>query len=272
VMSDMTKLTLDILLRALPGREGGDTAGLEAAVAATVAMGAGHRQSRLRLPFGVTDLKGFKLRRTWAWLKQKDADGFMTTVMNGCEAPATALAWIWYLLSQYPATADRIHAETAALPTDGSPTAADLERMEFTRMVIQEALRLYPPVPWFGRRALSADRLAEFDVPAGSIVLISPYVMQRHPLHWDYPERFDPMRFSVGRTTHRLACVYLPFGAGPGSCPGNHFALTEIQMAVAMLVRRFRLHLAPQPEGRVTHETPLRPAGPLTMQVERRRN
>jgi cytochrome P450 len=273
VMSDMTKLTLDILLRVLPVRNGVDTAGLEAAVE----LKSGHRQSRVPLPFGAIDLKGLKLPGLKlpglpAWLKRRDAEEFTTLVLNGCEAPATALAWIWYLLSQYPATADRIHAEAATLPVDRVPTTQDLERMEFTRMVIQEALRLYPPVPWFGRSALGADQLAEFDVPAGSIVLISPYVMQRHPLHWDHPERFNPLRFSPGRAAHRTAYVHLPFGAGPEACPGSRIALTEIQMAVAILMKRFRLHLAPQPANQVAHVTPLRPAGPLTMQIERRRS
>jgi len=272
VMSDMTKLTLDILLRILPvgngGRNGDGTADLKAAAA----LGSGHRQSHIPLPFGAIDLKGMKLPGMPAWLKQRDTEGLMTLVRDGCEAPATALSWIWYLLSQYPATADRIHAEAAILPVGRVPVAEDLERMEFTRMVIQEALRLYPPVPWFGRSTLGADQLAEFDIPAGSIVLISPYVMQRHPLHWDHPERFNPMRFSAGRAAHRAAYVHLPFGAGPGACPGNRIALAEIQMAVAILVKRFRLHLTPQPAGRVAHVTPLRPAGPLTMQIELRRS
>ena len=157
-------------------------------------------------------LPGLKLPELPAWLKRRDAEGFTTLVSKGCEAPATALAWIWYLLSQYPATADSIHAEAATLPVNRVPTAQDLERMEFTRMVIQEALRLYPPVPWFGRSTLGADQLAEFDVPAGSIVLISPYVMQRHPLHWDHPERFNPLRFSPGRAAHRRLTFICPSG------------------------------------------------------------
>jgi len=154
--------------------------------------------------------------------------------------------------------------------SDRPPTPEDLDRLIFTPMVVQEALRLYPPVPWFGRVALEADRIADYDVPAGTTIPFRPYVMQRHPLYWDHPERFIPERFIPAKVSRRPSYLYFPFGGGPRTCLGNHFALTEMQVVIALLTRRFRLHLVPG--TKVEHRLGgiMRPMGPLPMHVERR--
>jgi cytochrome P450 len=197
-------------------------------------------------------------------------DEVLAILLAGVEATAAALAWTCYLLSQYPATADRLHAEVGIVLGDRRPTPDDLDRLPLTRMVVQEVLRLYPPVPWFGRVAMEPDRIAEYDVPAGTAILFSPYVMHRHPLYWDHPERFVPERFIPAKVSRRPSCLYFPFGGGPRTCLGNHFAVTEMQVVTALLTRRFRLHLAP--DTKVEHGVGLtmRPTGPLPMHVERR--
>ena len=138
----------------------------------------------------------------------------------------------------------------------------------YARMVVEEAMRLYPPVWGFFRQALGPDRLGEHVVPKGAVILISPYVTHRHPRVWDDPERFDPERFAPERVRERPRFAYLPFSGGPRLCIGNEFALMEAQLAVAMTVQRYRLRLVPgarvEPESRLT----LRPRGGMAMTLE----
>jgi cytochrome P450 len=156
------------------------------------------------------------------------------------------------------------------------PEPEDLERLAFTRMVVQESLRLYPPVPWFGRVALGPDRIADYDVPPGTTVLLSPYVMQRHPLYWDYPEHFVPERFAPAKMARRPLYLYFPFGGGPRTCIGSHLALMEMQVVMAVLMRRFRLHPAtpapvePRPGAEPRPGMAMRPSDAMAMHVERR--
>jgi cytochrome P450 len=125
-------------------------------------------------------------------------------------------------------------------------------------------------VPWFGRIALGPDRIADYDVLPGTTVLLSPYVMQRHPLYWDYPEHFVPERFAPAKVARRPPYLYFPFGGGPRICIGSHLALIEMQAVIAVLIRRFRLHPAPQaPAGNRPGMT-MRPSNAMAMHVERR--
>lgn len=131
-------------------------------------------------------------------------------------------------------------------------------------------MRLYPPAWGFSRTALAPDRIGEYDLPRGWLVFVVPWVMHRHPKYWDDPERFDPERFSPARTAARPKFIYLPFGAGPRQCIGNHFAMTEALIIVATLAQRFRLHLAsPQlvePRPLIT----LRPGNGVRMAIDAR--
>ncbi|HJK93414.1 MAG TPA: cytochrome P450, partial [Polyangiaceae bacterium LLY-WYZ-15_(1-7)] len=125
------------------------------------------------------------------------------------------------------------------------PTAADLDRLEYTERVIREALRLHPPVWIIERDALAEDSLGGYRVPAGATVAISPYALHRHPRWWANPEGFDPDRFLPERVAERPRYVYLPFGAGPRVCIGAGFALMEAKLILAMIARRHRLELEP---------------------------
>jgi len=192
-------------------------------------------------------------------------DEVMTFLLAGHETTAVALTWTWYLLDQNPAVAERLRAEVAAAIGTRTPTVEDLPRLRYVRMVIEEAMRLYPPVWGFMRQAIGPDEVGGFTIPKRSVVTISPYVTHRHPAFWDDPERFDPERFAPERVRSRPRFAYLPFSGGPRLCIGNEFALMEAQLVVAMTLQRYRLRLVPGtrvvPESRLT----LRPRDGLPM-------
>jgi cytochrome P450 len=197
-------------------------------------------------------------------------DEVMTIFLAGHETTSLALTWIWYLLSQHPDAARRLEAEVDTALQGRTPGFEDLARLPYTRMVIEEAMRLYPPAWGFSRQALGPDTIGGYHLPTGWLVFVVPAVMHRLPAYWADPDRFDPLRFTPEQTAARPKFVYLPFGAGPRQCIGNQFALIEAQVIVATLAQRYRLHLLPghpvEPWPLVT----LRPRYGMKMIVERR--
>jgi len=169
-------------------------------------------------------------------------DEIMTLIVAGHETTASALNWFWYLLSQAPDVAARLHAEVDAAPRD-APAYSDLQMMPFARRAIDETLRLYPPGWLLTRRSIDADTVGGYALPPKTDVLISPYLVQRHPALWPDPERFDPDRFLPEASAARNRFAYLPFGLGPRACIGEHLALVEMHTHVATLARRFELQL-----------------------------
>jgi cytochrome P450 len=166
----------------------------------------------------------------------------MTLVVAGYETTAGLLNWIWYLLARHPDKQARLAVEIDALPWTGVPAMETLPRYNYTRQVIEEALRLYPPLWLMTRRALQDDRLGDFFVPAGTEIYISPYLIQRNPDLWEMPERFDPDRMQPAQAAERPELAMCPFGAGPRNCIGEHFARVETQLHLMMFVRELRLH------------------------------
>ena len=146
-----------------------------------------------------------------------------------------------------------------------APTLADLPRLALTRRVIDETLRLYPPVAAIAREAYAPDEIDGYAIPAKSGVMMSPYVTHRHPAFWPDPERFDPERFTPENSAKRPRFAYFPFSGGPRLCIGNEFALMEAQILLATIAQRFRVEVAPghtvQQEIRIT----LRPKQPMLM-------
>lgn len=197
-------------------------------------------------------------------------DELVTLLLAGHETTASTVGWTMYLLSRHPAVADRLHAEVSEVFADRRPVYEDLRALRYTNMVLQEAMRLYPPVWILPRRALADDTVGGYHVPAGAEVLICPYTLHRHPRYWADPERFDPDRFAPDRTVDRPRYAYLPFGAGPRFCVGNHLGMLESTFIIATLLRelRFRKH----PPSRVIPEPmmSLRLGGGLPMIVETR--
>jgi cytochrome P450 len=196
-------------------------------------------------------------------------DEVMTMLLAGYETSAAALTWTWHLLSSHRAIADAVRDEVVGrLGGRAVPDADDLDGLDLTRAVIQEAMRLYPPVGWFGRLAAGADRIGGFDIPARSILVLSPWLVQRDPRFWSEPERFDPSRFRSG-SAKPAPYTYFPFGGGPRTCLGNHFAMTEMLVALAVLIRNVQLSHATDTPVRPELLVTLRPAGGLPMRIER---
>jgi cytochrome P450 len=197
-------------------------------------------------------------------------DETMTLFLAGHETTANALAWTAFLLSKAPSEQRRLEEEVDRVLGGRAPRFADLADLAYTRRVVDEAMRLYPPAWMFGREALVDDVVGGYAVPKGALVAMSPFLVHRHPEHWPNPEGFDPDRFLPEPSAARHKYAYMPFGGGPRVCIGNQFALVESVLCLAMIVSRFRLELAPgarvEPEPVVT----LRPKGGMPMRIRAR--
>ena len=193
-----------------------------------------------------------------------------TFLLAGQETTSLALTWTWYLLSQHPESQRRLEQEIDAALGGRPPEYSDLENLPYTRMVIDEAMRLYPPAWGFSRQALADDQLGGYHLPRGWLAFVIPYVLHRLPAFWKDPDAFDPDRFSSERSADRPKFVYLPFGAGPRQCIGNHFALIEAHLIVATLAQRYRLHLVPRHKVEPWALITLRPRFGMPMMIERR--
>ena len=176
---------------------------------------------------------------------QQVRDEVMTLLIAGHETVATALTWTWYLLSQHPEVERSLHSELDEVLGGHLPTIEHLARLSYTRMVIEEVLRLYPPAWIFGRKAIANDEIGGYFIPANSIIVLSPYITHRHPAFWEHAEVFDPERFAPEQTAGRPHYAYFPFGGGPRICIGNNFALMEIQLVLATIAQHYRLRQVP---------------------------
>lgn len=172
-------------------------------------------------------------------------DEVLTLLLAGNETTAMALAWAWYLLAHHPAVEDKLHAELATTLAGRVPTVEDLPQLPYTQMVLEETMRLYPPAWFLMRKAISADTIGGYALPANAFVSYSAYTLHRHPALWDDPEHFDPERFTPEQVARRPRFAYVPFGAGPRMCIGNHFAMLESQLILATVAQRYRFTLVP---------------------------
>ena len=197
-------------------------------------------------------------------------DELMTMLLAGHETTANTLAWTWYLLSQHPEVEQRLYTEVDEVLGGTLPTVEHLSELKYTNMVLEEALRLYPPACIFGRKAIADDELGGYPIPANSMILVSPYAVQHHPDYWPDPERFDPERFTPEHTAERPHYAYFPFSSGPRMCIGSSFAMMEAQLILATIAQRYRLRLVPghpvEPQMLVT----LRPKYGLQMTIHER--
>ena len=191
----------------------------------------------------------------------------VTFIGAGHETTANALAWSMYLLASAPGARERIEREVDAVLEEGGAGPAELERLVYTRAVIEEAMRLYPPVPFMSRSALAQDRIGSLKIPKGSLVTIAPFVLHRHKRLWQDPSAFDPDRFLPERRGAIDRFAYLPFGAGPRVCIGASFALQEATIVLAHAVRAARWDLVDGHAIRPVHRITLRPEGgvPVTL-------
>jgi cytochrome P450 len=197
-------------------------------------------------------------------------DEAVTLWVAGQTTVAAALAWTGYLLAQYPEAAHTLQVELDAVLGGRRPTPQDLPRLRYTRLVLEESLRLYPPT-WVTARTLSAaDEIGDHALPAHAVLLLSPYVLQRHPAFWEHPEQFDPERFTPARAVGRPRFAYCPFGGGPRRCIGQNLAMLEMLVVLAMMAQAYELRLVPghpvEPEALIT----LRPRHGLLMTLRHR--
>jgi cytochrome P450 len=195
-------------------------------------------------------------------------DEALSLFVAGHETTANALTWCWYLLSQHPEIASRMQEEVDHVLAGRLPTATDLPNLPYTLQVFKETLRLYPPVYAFTRRAMASVQLAEYRIPTGASVVISPYTLHRRSAFFPESERFEPERFGPQQEPQIPRYAYLPFGAGAHRCLGMHFALLEGHLLLATLAQRLTFEFVGsepvEPEPLLT----LRPKGGVPMRVQ----
>lgn len=179
-------------------------------------------------------------------------------------------SWLWYLLAAHPWAEAKLHEELQEVLGGRAPTPAELPRLTYLRKLIDEAMRLYPPLPIMVRRALADDTVCGRAIPRGAFVAVMPWVVHRHRRLWDDPDRFDPERFSPEQIAARSRYAYLPFSVGPHICIGATLAMIEILATIAVLAQRFRFRPVPGAPVEPVAWTSLRPGSGLMMTVEPR--
>ncbi|MEV4220813.1 cytochrome P450 [Nonomuraea sp. NPDC049725] len=174
-------------------------------------------------------------------VRRRLREEIVTVLLAGHETTASTLSWAFHLIDRHPEVRERLREEAVSVLGDRPPTYEDLHRLRYTAMVLEEVMRLYPPVWALTRVAQRDDVVGGYRVPAGADVLISPYTLHRHPAYWDEPARFDPGRFDPAAPSSRPRYAYIPFGAGPRFCVGNHLGMMEATFVLAMVARELRL-------------------------------
>ncbi|MFD7703164.1 cytochrome P450 [Streptomyces caelestis] len=232
-----------------------------------------HRSARLREEDGADDAFA---RMILAAGERGDAargrrllrEELITLLLAGHETTASTLGWTLLLLARHPHVRDLVREEARSVLAGGRlPEAEDLHKLTYTTQVVQEAMRLYPPVWILPRIAQGPDEVGGFGVPAGADVLVCPYTLHRHPDLWDDPERFRPDRFDASQVAHRHRYAYIPFGAGPRFCIGSNLGMMEAVFVTALLSRDLDLSVVPGHRGVAEPMMSLRMRGGLPMTI-----
>jgi cytochrome P450 len=187
--------------------------------------------------------------------------------MAGHETTANSLAWTWYRLSQAPRVEERLHAELDQVFAGRAPTLEDVPRLTYTRAIFEETVRLYPPVPLLARQALRDETIRGRAVPAGSLVIVVPWLLHRHRKFWGQPDHYIPERFLPENAQSRVRHAYIPFSVGPRICAGAAFGLTEAILCIATLAQRVQFRLAADAVVTPVCRLTLRPGDDLRMVV-----
>jgi cytochrome P450 len=196
-------------------------------------------------------------------------DEMFTMFAGGYETVVSAVSWAFYLLARNPDAQKSLREEVEQVCEDRAPTVKDVERLTYAKMVMQETMRLYPSL-WAVPRTLNEDdTIGGHHVPGGSLLVILLHALQRDPAYWENPDVFDPERFRQGRLTEQQSAAYLPFGAGPRMCIGNHFALVESVLILAMMTQRYQMRLArDQPIDPYALTILIRPKGGISVVLD----
>jgi cytochrome P450 len=202
---------------------------------------------------------------------QQLRDEAVTLFAAGHETSSNALAWTLYLLAQHPGILRKLRHEVEEVIGDRPPSFEELRSLTYTMQVIQEGMRLYPPAFAIGRQPLEDDVIMGQKIPAGSIVFLSIGALHRDKKFWDKPHDFYPEHFDAEQVKERPRMAYMPFGAGPRMCIGNHFALMEMQLLLTMIVKDFDFELIQdhpvEPEPMIT----LKPRHGIRMKISSRK-
>lgn len=198
-------------------------------------------------------------------------DELLTLIVAGHETTASALNSTWYLLAKNPGAEAKLHRELDGAPDWSAPSLAEMESLQYAHNVCDESLRMYPPGWLISRRAVEADELGGYVLPAGTDVLLSPYLLHRHPAYWREPECFRPERFDAEHEAERPRFAYMPFAAGPRHCIGETLAMYEMLMHLYLFARRFRLALTSDAPIEFEALVNLRTREPLKMRLSHRR-
>ena len=197
-------------------------------------------------------------------------DEVTTLFLAGYETTSIALSWAWDLLTHHPDVMDKLQVEVDAALGDRLPTFADLMKLPYSRMIIQETLRIRPAAWQLPRTAVEDDEIDGYQIPAGTTITGLIYMCHFHPAEWDNPDVFDPERFRSEKSEKRHKFAYMPFGAGQRKCIGMDFALMEAQLALAMVAQRYKLTKATENMAEPQLSTTLRPKGGVIVKLEKR--
>ena len=195
----------------------------------------------------------------------------LNIMVGGYETTTYSLAWLLYLVARHPEVQQRVRDEVDAVLGDRAPTADDLASLPYVKQVVDETLRVSPAAWQTMRHAVDRDVIGGYDVPAGASIYVNLLTLHRHPSYWPDPARFDPDRFSPAVSAQRPRNAYIPFGIGPRACLGKSFALTELQIVLAMVAQQFDLVIPPAQEPvRMQPLISLRPEGGVHLLLEPR--
>ncbi len=202
-------------------------------------------------------------------------DEVLTMLGAGHETTANALSWSLYMLSQHPEIREKMAEEVDRVLGDRLPTMADLKQLTYTKQVFQESIRLYPPVWALARKAVEDDVIGGYHIPAGSYLFFSPYAVHRHSKYWENPEEFNPERFTPEalqkqKSQGHSKFAYIPFSQGQRKCIGDHFAMMEGVLVLAILARRFQWSLAPNANIELEASLTLQPKHGMPMHLHKR--
>jgi len=197
-------------------------------------------------------------------------DEMVTLFLGGYQTTAIALSWTWYLLARHRDVEETLHAELDRVLGGRLPTVEDLPRLEYTRMVFAEAMRCYPPVWVLTRQAIRPIDVGPYTLPAGSTILVSPWVVHHDPRYYPDPFRFDPQRWTPERLAARPKFSYFPFGGGHQRCIGESFSWTEGILVLATLAQTWQPRLVSSRPIKPQPPATLRPASGMPMRLERR--
>ncbi len=197
-------------------------------------------------------------------------DEVMTMIVAGHETSAITLTWVWYFIAKYSDVDKAVQDELIQSGISGAPGINDLEKLPYIKQVTEEALRMYPPVWLFTRKAVEDDQLGDYFIPAGADIFLSPYYLHRNTDYWDDVDEFLPQRFTAEAEKQRHKFCYLPFSAGPRRCIGDFFATVEMQIHIGLMAQKFRFELLDDEIPELEASINMRARNPIMLKISKR--